>query len=60
MFDEDAGKQSGGLLTKVPAIIDFDTCEMYRPGHKTVHVLGTDQYIAPESYAGFAAPPADM
>jgi serine/threonine protein kinase len=60
VLDEDGGKQSGGILTKVPKIIDFDTCEVYRPGYKTVHVLGTDQYIAPESYAGFAAPPADM
>lgn len=41
-------------------LIDFDTVEIYKPGHKGVHVMGTDQYIAPESYAGLPGPPCDM
>lgn len=60
VFDEEHQKQTGPQLNVVTKIIDFDTCEPYRPGNKTLYVLGTDQYIAPESYAGFAGPAADM
>lgn len=41
-------------------IVDFDTVEIYRPGTKSFHVLGTDQYIAPETYAGYSTPVSDM
>ena len=33
----------GGELRCVCKIIDFDTCELYRPGNRAFHVLGTDQ-----------------
>merc|ERR1712194_435542 len=33
---------------------------MGRPGVRSFHVLGTDQYIAPESYAGYSTPQSDL
>jgi len=33
-------------------LIDFDTVETYQPKTKAKSVVGTDQYIAPEAYAG--------
>ena len=44
----------------VAKIIDFDTVEEYYTGYRCVDVLGTDQYIAPETYAGYAGPASDM
>jgi serine/threonine protein kinase len=41
-------------------LIDYDTVEVYRPGVKGFHVMGTDQYIAPESYAGLPCPASDV
>lgn len=41
-------------------IVDFDTLQLYKPGRRGYHVMGTDQYIAPESYAGFPSPASDM
>ena len=44
----------------IAKIIDFDTVEEYYEGYRCVDVLGTDQYIAPESYAGQAMPVSDV
>lgn len=60
VLDEEKYKQEGAELRCVTKIIDFDTCELFRPGNKAFHVLGTDQYIAPETYAGYAGPASDM
>jgi serine/threonine protein kinase len=49
-------------MTTLPRmkIIDFDTIELYKPGKKTQYVLGTDQYIPPETYAGQPTPESDV
>lgn len=60
VLDEALMRQEGAELRCACKIIDFDTCELYRPGNRAFHVLGTDQYIAPETYAGYAGPAADM
>lgn len=60
VLDEALLHQEGADLKCACKIIDFDTCELYRPGNRAFHVLGTDQYIAPETYAGYAGPAADM
>lgn len=39
---------------------EYQQVEIWVPGRKAFHVLGTDQYIAPETYAGFACPASDM
>lgn len=60
VLDESKQKQVGENLVCKPKIIDFDTVDIYRPGHKGFHVLGTDQYIAPETYAGYSTPSSDV
>ncbi|CAD7975840.1 unnamed protein product [Amoebophrya sp. A25] len=60
VFDEVENFQTGEKLVCTPKLIDFDTVEVYEPGRRAFHVLGTDQYIAPESYAGYAVPASDM
>jgi len=60
VLDESKVAQTGGELVCPCKIIDFDTVEIYRPGNKSFHVLGTDQYIAPETYAGYSSPQSDM
>jgi serine/threonine protein kinase len=49
--------------SKVPnlKIIDFDTIEIYKPTKpKQKYVLGSDQYIAPETYSGSPTPDSDV
>eukprot|EP00931_Biecheleriopsis_adriatica_P068273 TRINITY_DN4224_c0_g1_i3.p1 TRINITY_DN4224_c0_g1~~TRINITY_DN4224_c0_g1_i3.p1 ORF type:complete len:703 (+),score=103.97 TRINITY_DN4224_c0_g1_i3:30-2138(+) len=42
-------------------LIDFDTVEEWTPeSPKAKHVLGTDQYIAPEAYEGMYSPLSDV
>lgn len=42
-------------------LIDFDTVEEWSPqSPKAKHVLGTDQYIAPEAYEGNYSPASDV
>ncbi|CAE7718387.1 prkC, partial [Symbiodinium necroappetens] len=42
-------------------LIDFDTVEEWNStGPKSKHVLGTDQYIAPEAYEGKYSPASDI
>ncbi|CAD7952397.1 unnamed protein product [Amoebophrya sp. A120] len=41
-------------------LIDFDTAEIFDANRIYYHVLGTDQYIAPEVYAGMVTPACDM
>jgi len=42
-------------------LIDFDTIEHWEPSSpKARDVLGTDQYIAPESYSGSYSPKSDV
>ncbi|CAJ1384429.1 unnamed protein product [Effrenium voratum] len=42
-------------------LIDFDTVEEWNStGPKSRHVLGTDQYIAPEAYEGKYSPASDI
>eukprot|EP00440_Ansanella_granifera_P045858 gb/GFBE01049675.1/.p1 GENE.gb/GFBE01049675.1/~~gb/GFBE01049675.1/.p1 ORF type:complete len:679 (+),score=82.41 gb/GFBE01049675.1/:1-2037(+) len=42
-------------------LIDFDTVEEWTPeSPKAKHVLGTDQYIAPEAYEGIYSPLSDV
>jgi serine/threonine protein kinase len=60
VLDESKIQQTGDKLVCTCKIIDFDTVEIYRPGNKSFHVLGTDQYIAPETYAGYSSPASDM
>ncbi|CAD7963267.1 unnamed protein product [Amoebophrya sp. A25] len=60
VLDESRVKQQGQELICTCKVVDFDTVEIYRPGTKSFHVLGTDQYIAPETYVGYATPTADM
>ncbi|CAD7944786.1 unnamed protein product [Amoebophrya sp. A120] len=60
VFDETKQRQTGESLVCVPKFIDFDTIEIWVPGRKQFHVLGTDQYIAPETYAGYPCPASDM
>lgn len=44
-----------------PVIIDFDTVELLKQADQTFfHVLGTDQYIAPESYKGLVTFQTDI
>jgi len=60
VLDESKYKQSGSELICTAKIVDFDTVEIYRPGIKSFHVLGTDQYISPETYAGYSTAVSDM
>jgi len=48
--------EAGPLLK----LIDYDTIEIYKPERRAYHVMGTDQYIAPESYDGYPCPASDM
>jgi len=41
-------------------VIDFDTVNEWTPSSRDRQVLGTDQYIAPEAYAGNYSPQSDM
>lgn len=42
-------------------LIDFDTVELWSGHGQTArHVLGTDQYIAPEAYEGLYSPQSDI
>jgi len=41
-------------------IIDFDTVEVWKPETIIPHVMGTDQYIAPEVYCGIVTPACDV
>jgi serine/threonine protein kinase len=41
-------------------LIDFDTVEFYETGQRVHHIMGTNQYIAPESYNGRSSPASDM
>ncbi|CAD7963740.1 unnamed protein product [Amoebophrya sp. A120] len=60
VLDEARIKQQGEELICCCKVVDFDTVEIYRPGTKSFHVLGTDQYIAPETYVGYSTPTSDM
>jgi serine/threonine protein kinase len=60
VLDESRNKQKGKQLLATVKIIDFDTIETIIPGRKWRHVLGTDQYIAPECYIGCASCAADI
>jgi len=60
VLDEARVKQQGEELICTCKVVDFDTVEIYRPGTKSFHVLGTDQYIAPETYVGYSTPTSDM
>lgn len=60
VLDERNGPQTGPELYTQCKIVDFDTVEIYRPNVKSFHVLGTDQYIAPETYSGCSTPASDM
>lgn len=66
------GAESDGSLTPVTPVtprtpftprvklIDFDTVEYFSPTLKVKTVTGTDQYIAPEAYAGRYSPASDI
>jgi len=41
-------------------LIDFDTVEAFSPKDRAKSVVGTDQYIAPEAYAGHYSPTSDI
>jgi serine/threonine protein kinase len=41
-------------------LIDFDTIEAFNPKMISKNVVGTDQYIAQEAYAGHYSPASDM
>merc|ERR1711907_503877 len=41
-------------------LIDFDTVDVYTPKEKSRSVVGTDQYIAQEAYAGRYSPASDI
>jgi len=41
-------------------LIDFDTLCPHKPRHKAKYVVGTDQYIAPEAYAGYFSSASDI
>lgn len=60
VLDESEKAQTGPDLYCTCKIVDFDTVEVYRPGFTSFHVLGTDQYIAPETYSGNSTPGSDM
>lgn len=61
VLDERKVKQQGLKTLQCDLkIIDYDTVICYNPGVKSFHVLGTDQYIAPESYIGQSSPASDM
>ena len=50
----DTGKR--GVLK----VIDFDTVEEYGDDTRVYDVMGTDQYIAPESYYGYYTTASDI
>lgn len=55
------GKSSSGPSPSSVKIIDFDTVEEWGPTSPTAKdVLGTDQYIAQEAYAGKYTPMSDI
>lgn len=61
VIDERKVKQQGLKTLQCDLkIIDYDTVVVYNPSVKAFHVLGTDQYIAPESYIGQSSPASDM
>lgn len=61
VLDEAKLKQQGlKTLQCNLKLIDYDTVICYNPGVKAFHVLGTDQYIAPESYMGLSSPGSDV
>lgn len=41
-------------------LIDFDTVELFSPKDRAKSVVGTDQYIAQEAYAGHYSPASDI
>mmetsp|Transcript_38069 Transcript_38069/g.68798 ORF Transcript_38069/g.68798 Transcript_38069/m.68798 type:complete len:368 (-) Transcript_38069:79-1182(-) len=52
---------SGGLSPSSVKVIDFDTLEEWTPASPTAKdVVGTDQYIAQEAYAGKYSPLSDI
>ncbi|CAD7972279.1 unnamed protein product [Amoebophrya sp. A25] len=60
VVDENGQRRGGDAGDIVIKVIDFDTCEVWTPGRITYHVMGTDQYIAPEVYAGSVTPACDV
>jgi len=55
------GNRSPGLSPTSVKVIDFDTLEEWTPASPTAKdVVGTDQYIAQEAYAGKYSPLSDI
>merc|ERR1719382_1485258 len=56
-----ARSRSDSLVEPVVKLIDFDTAQTWEPSSpKAKIVLGTDQYISSEAYAGRYSPASDM
>lgn len=56
------GSSNDSLDSPEPVVklIDFDTVEEYTPTVRAKSVVGTDQYIAQEAYAGHYSPASDI
>jgi hypothetical protein len=52
--------EPSGVADLKVKIIDFDTLEPFSPKAKAKRVVGTDQYIAQEAYAGHYSPASDV
>merc|ERR1719235_55446 len=55
------GRPSGSLTPNTVKVIDFDTLDQWTPSSGVAKdVVGTDQYIAQEAYAGKYSPLSDV
>mmetsp|Transcript_128434 Transcript_128434/g.363481 ORF Transcript_128434/g.363481 Transcript_128434/m.363481 type:complete len:461 (+) Transcript_128434:101-1483(+) len=57
---EDESEGCGCDMSPKVKLIDFDTCEKCALSHAAKTVVGTDQYIAQEAYAGKYSPASDI